>query len=591
MGRLKRPLVRWAAGILLLGATLYAYLLLPFWGWPIRFVKRARPPLTPPWALECWLWEDDSNTAARVEELLQGYARHDIPVRVILIDSPWSTRYNDFEVDSLRYPNPSVWFRDLEQRGYRVVLWMTCMVNSRSEDTRYTDSRAWFEEARQRGYLAGGGFSARWWKGEGGFLDYTHPEALQWWRGMQDRVLQYGVDGWKLDETATLFSSRFLGFPVFYQRTHSGILTTRKYMDLYYRLEYGHGLEHNPEFITLVRGIDRSYVHPEGFAPLDAAPVVWVGDQEHAWSREDAPNRGWLGLIGGDRGLREAIKDVLLSARRGYCVVGSDVGGYAGSQIPPRLYIRWAQFSAFCGLFLNGGHGERRLWLRSREELEIIRKFSWLHTELVPYMYSYVVRAHLGEPPLIRPTGDDFQYLFGDYLLVAPIYRDAEEWEIRVPRGRWYYLFDDSVELVGPSRHRLAVPLDQYPVLVREGAIIPLSVRRSYTEMGDEGSEGFVTLLIYPAHRSGFELWCPDRPGRATISVERDGPALRIHLRGAGFAHILRVHLLTEPESVLLDGKILQPGARWHYDPAARKLIVKTLTYETGDYEIRLQTR
>jgi len=52
--------------------------------------------LTPAWALECWLWEDDQNTAGYVDTLLAGYQKHDIPVRTILIDSPWSLRYNDF---------------------------------------------------------------------------------------------------------------------------------------------------------------------------------------------------------------------------------------------------------------------------------------------------------------------------------------------------------------------------------------------------------------------------------------------------------------------------------------------------------------
>ena len=46
----------------------------------------------------------------------------------------------------------------------------------------------------------------------------------------------------------------------------------------------------------------------------------------------------------------------------------------------------------------NAGCGNAR-----RPELEIVRKFSWLHTELVPYMYSHVVTCHNGGPPLMRP--------------------------------------------------------------------------------------------------------------------------------------------------------------------------------------------
>jgi len=146
-------------GLALLGAALvYFVYLLPFWGIPFNQSRHGRVPLTPPWALECWLWEDDINTADRVKELLEGYAKYDLPVRTILIDSPWSYRYNDFKVDEDRYPEPEKFFRGLKDQGYRIVLWMTCMVNSHSKDTRITQSPEFYNEARAKGYLAGNGY-------------------------------------------------------------------------------------------------------------------------------------------------------------------------------------------------------------------------------------------------------------------------------------------------------------------------------------------------------------------------------------------------------------------------------------------------
>jgi hypothetical protein len=42
-----------------------------------------------------------------------------------------------------------------------------------------------------------------------------------------------------------------------------------------------HSLKRNPEFLTLLRAMDRPWSHPDGFAPLDAAPVTWIGDNRH----------------------------------------------------------------------------------------------------------------------------------------------------------------------------------------------------------------------------------------------------------------------------------------------------------------------
>ena len=563
---------------------------LPFRGRPFNKQRHGNPPLTPAWALECWLWEDDSNTSARVDTLLAGYAKYDIPVRTILLDSPWSSCYNDFIIDTARYPDPEKWFAGLQNDGYRVVLWMTSMINSKSDDTSIRNSESWFKEASKKGYVAGNGAQIKWWKGKGGFIDYTNPDAVRWWQDLQQQVFEYGIDGWKLDGTATLFYTMAGPIPLFCKQTSKGLMTTRKYMDHYYRDEYVHGLEKNPEFVTLVRSIDR-WFHPEGFAPIDAAPVTWVGDQKHTWkpSREMSSDVMNISKQGGNDGIELAMKNIMAAARVGYNIIGSDIAGFSGGEIPPRLYIRWAQFSSFCGLFLNGGHGERALWNRSRQELEIIRKFSWLHTELIPYINSYVVTAHEGGSTLQRPVSGKYHYLFGDNLLVAPIYSDNLINRVTLPDGRWRYFFNDKEVIEGPGSFEREFPLDEYPVYVREGAIIPMDIKRDYTGIGNRNSEGYLTLLIYPEGISEFTVHHTDKSGSTKIVTEDSGDALKITFEGIHKPHILNINLNSRPGRVELDGKVLSDSSDFQFDVLKNKLIIKTETYQMGHYVIYKQ--
>jgi len=101
------------------------------------------------------------------------------------------------------------------------------------------------------------------------------------------------------------------------------------------------------------------------FSPHDVMFSGWVGDQDPTFD-----------------GMQVALKNMFHSAWRNYLNFGSDTAGYrspSGTIRTKELLIRWAQMSAFCPLFENGGTGEHRPWAYDNETLEIYRSFVYIH--------------------------------------------------------------------------------------------------------------------------------------------------------------------------------------------------------------------
>jgi len=58
-----------------------------------------------------------------VQDLVAGYTAQNIPVGGINIDSTWATQFNNFEVNTLKFPDFSGLITDLHAKGIHVTLW------------------------------------------------------------------------------------------------------------------------------------------------------------------------------------------------------------------------------------------------------------------------------------------------------------------------------------------------------------------------------------------------------------------------------------------------------------------------------------
>ena len=109
------------------------------------------PPITPAWALGHIVWEDSLNNTQGATQLVNGYLERQIPVDAIIIDSPWSTSYNDFTWDPQRYSNPATMIKGFSEKGVRTILWLTGCVNTQCKDTPQQKS-ATYDEVVAKNY-------------------------------------------------------------------------------------------------------------------------------------------------------------------------------------------------------------------------------------------------------------------------------------------------------------------------------------------------------------------------------------------------------------------------------------------------------
>jgi alpha-glucosidase (family GH31 glycosyl hydrolase) len=510
------------------------------------------PPLVPRWAFEPWVWEDNRNTQESTVSLVQGYLERDIPVGAVIVDSPWSTDENTFVWDPARYPDPQAMITGLHNLDVRVILWVTGFINNDSPD---------YDFVKSEGFGVSGGQDFFWWRGTGIHLDFTNPQALDWWHARMDPLMAMGIDGWKVDRSVDYISD-----PV---ETSIGVLPLPDFKAYFYSDFFDYTTQRNPQAITFARTYSD---HQSGAgAPISKVSVGWSGDFHGSFS-----------------GLEAQKNDVYRAATMGYAAPGVEIGGYG--VIPPdkRSLIRYTQFAALTPLMenggLNGGEAEHLPWFWDQETVDIYRYYATLHSELVPYLFSYGVEANLSGESILRETDPELgQHLLGEEILVSAVTSDTGSKTVAFPAAdRWVDYWNEATYFEGGISIPVNVPLERYPIYIKAGSILPLHVRNAATGHGDESSTGKTTFAIYPYGRSSFTFHRPlgDGTDYSDVSIAVDEQAGTISVRGSMPGdYRLRVKSFSRPVTV-------EGANRWSYDASAQTVIIDQ---QGADFTITVQ--
>jgi alpha-glucosidase (family GH31 glycosyl hydrolase) len=527
--------------------------------------RTGRPAAPPPaWAFGLWMSSNEWNTQARVEREVALHHEHGIPATVLVIEA-WSDETTFYIWNGARYqpraggeaprlgdftfpadgpwPDPKGMTDALHAAGIRLLLWQIPALKQIAEPHPQHDADCAHAE-EQRYVLRGAGGApyrnpAFWFNGAM-IPDFTSPAATAWWMGKRAYLLdELGVDGFKTDG-----GEHLQGRAISAGDGRRGDELVNAYPNLYIGAYHRFAIEH--------RGGDALTFSRAGHTGVGAFPAHWAGDENSTWEA-----------------FRRSIVAGLSAGLSGVPFWGWDIAGFSEALPSAELYLRATAMAAFCPIMqyhseytAPGEPSKDRTPWRIGEHsgdarvIPLARHFARLRMALLPYLVREAAHSAASGEPMLRallldhpddPTcwGVADQFRLGRDLLVAPVVEEgATSRRLYLPQGQWHDLWSGNASQGGGWRE-VDAPLDQIPVFVRAGAILPLQLgpgQRLGDDVGNGTRPAHLTLRVYPA-------------GASSAAVVLDGQAYQIDVVAEGQGSV-RVTLpaLPVPATVELPG-------------------------------------
>jgi len=478
------------------------------------------PGVPPDWSFGFWISRWGYRNRDEVMTVARRMREEKVPCDVIHIDPYWMRyhegHHGDLEWDESAFPDPKGMIAELKALGFKLSLWESPYVPLDSEMCAEGARRGFLMKTKSVPPSPSGG-------GQGGGLalvhgfakpsaavDFTNPEAIEWFKAKNRKLLEMGVAVIKTDFAEDMPDDSV---------PHDG--TRAEQLHNLYPLLYQRAVF---EATRDVHGYGLIWGR-SGYAGSQRYPVHWGGDPGCTFDDMAASLRGALSWI--------------LS---GAAFASFDMGGFFG--IPtltdppsPELYVRWSQMGLLFSHARAHGHtAPREPWAYGEPALSIFRRYAQLRYRLLPYLYAAARRVPDGAPlarPLVydHPSDPttwhiDDEYLLGPDLLVAPMFEPRGRRDIYLPAGGWYDFWTDQ-RFDGARWITYDAELETLPLFVRAGAVIPMGPELQYA---NERTWDPLSFEIYPGES-----------GRSETEVSDD----RRHLR---------LRLAVDDRSVLLEG-------------------------------------
>jgi oligosaccharide 4-alpha-D-glucosyltransferase len=423
-------------------------------------------PLPPRWAFGNFASRFGYHSEAETRNVVNQFKKDSIPLDAVILDLYWFGKEIQGTLGNLAFytdsfPSPKKMIDDFHAQQIETILI--------TEPFILTTSNRW-KEAVDKDILGkdalGNPFTYNFYFGNTGLIDIYNPKGATWFWNIYKDLHKMGINGFWGD----------LGEP----EVHPKELQHFKHSANEVHNVYGHDWAR-----LLADGFNREFPSERPFILMRSGAagsqryglIPWSGDVNRTWG-----------------GLQSQMEISLQMGLQGIGYMHSDLGGFAGANDDPELYVRWLQYGVFQPIFRP--HGQEQVASEAIFKDDKTKAFAkeaiQLRYSLLPYNYSLAFKNTKTGIPLMRPVfyeaPDDSKaleisstYMWGDAFLVTPItIPNCKSTSVYFPRNSvWFDFYSDKKYDINEnsenSTRTIAVSDDHIPVFVKAGSFIPMT--------------------------------------------------------------------------------------------------------------------
>jgi alpha-glucosidase len=460
------------------------------------FVKVAgRIPLPPRFAFGAWWSRYWDYSDQEIEEIIHGFRQNSTPLDVFVIDMGWHISLEQLKAQGYGDKH------DQDQSGHYLG-W-----------SGYTWNKVLFPYP-------------------GDFLDRLHADHLKTSLNLHPAS---GIQPWEASYPAM---AKAMGIDPATKKYVPYDITNKKFAENHFNLVL-HPLEK--------QGVDfwwLDWQQEQNTKMPNVKPTWWINyvhftDQEREGKRPLLFHR-WGGLGNhryqiGFSGDTVSVWDSLAfqpwftatAANVGYAYWSHDIGGHMPGAVEPELFTRWVEFGAFSPILrthtTKNPESERRIWAYPEPFSSILRATFQLRYKMQPYIYTEARRTYDTGVAFLRPLYYDWpeaneayesknEYLFGNEMLVDPVVTPSDKQSglaterVWLPKGEWIE-WPSGKHFSGPVSTDRSFSIDQIPVYIKEGAIVPMQPEMSYT--GEKPVDPLIVNVwpLAPGQSTSYSLY------------------------------------------------------------------------------------